>query len=190
MDVAAIRLANLKFLVDRLKGPENRRHRDVAVDLDLSASFLSQLVGGKKMGDDVARKIEAARQLPHGWMDQPQWLTSTQIRESGPEYALLSHGLGISPEILAAAYQLVRLACKALEIPFDPETAHDSAIVLLGCTYLRTRKEQSVTVDNVVDFQKVLRDRMREGGAVEQRNTGIGSASAGTRRKGSAKQSA
>lgn len=88
-----------------------------------------------------------------------------------------SHALGSDPQILAASYQLVRLACKSLEISFDPEVASDANLVMLGCSYLAARAEREVTPDNVVDFTQVLR-RVRERNAVEG-NASDGSAGTG-----------
>lgn len=68
MDVIAIRKHNLTRLVDEILAT-GKNKKTTAIALDMSASFLSQLLGGKKMGDDVARKIENARGLPRGWMD-------------------------------------------------------------------------------------------------------------------------
>lgn len=72
MDVTEIRLRNLKRLETDLRA-KFKTQKSVAVQLDMSPSFLSQLIGGKKMGDEVARKIEDAQNLPHGYMDTPQW---------------------------------------------------------------------------------------------------------------------
>lgn len=153
MDVTATRLRNLKVLVGRLTS-DSRTKKSVAVELDVAPSFLSQLLGGKKMGDDVARKLEAAAQLPHGWLDTPR-----SVGESdSPPYS--SHPERLSPEILAAALKLMRLACQNLELPFDPETPEDAGLVLLAGDYLFDRKEQSVTVDNVVDFTRRLREKV------------------------------
>jgi hypothetical protein len=180
MDVSFTRLRNLAYLVEQIEqSVPGKRKKDVALDLDMSASFLSQLLGGKKMGDDVARKIEAARTLPRGWMDHPQ-RPSERVGEDETHAYSPSQAMGISPEILAASHQLVRRACDALEVAFDPETVEDAAIVLLGCSYLHARRETAVTVDNVVDFTKLMRKRKGESDG-SPGSTGVGSARAGTR---------
>ena len=84
-----------------------------------------------------------------------------------------SHRLGIDAEILAASTQLVRRACETLEVEFDPEDVSDAGIVLLCCSYLYARKERAVTVDNVVDFTKLLRKRM-QGVETNEREGGTG----------------
>jgi hypothetical protein len=180
MDVSFTRLRNLALLVEQIEhSAPGKRKKDVALDLDMSASFLSQLLGGKKMGDDVARKIEAARSLPRGWMDHPQWSSADRIGEGETPAYSPSQAMGISPEILAASYQLVRRACEVLEVAFDPESAEDASIVLLGCSYLHARRETAVTVDNVVDFTKLMRKRQGEVHAVPG-SASIGSTRAGT----------
>lgn len=162
MDAAAIRWANLKEAVRRLEArTPGIRRKDVAIALDLSPSFLSQLLAGKKMGDDVARKIEAAQALSHGWMDSPQW---HRLAEESPEYQ--SQPLRSEAEMLAASTRLVRLACESLEVSFDPEDEGDATLVLIARGYLRARSERQVTPDNVVDFTKVLRRRI-SGNALE-----------------------
>lgn len=167
MDIAEIRLRNLKALVGHVqaRSPGILR-KDVALALDLSPSFLSQLMGGKKMGDDVARKIEAAQRLRHGWMDSPQWSGETRIKDhSAPDY--VSHSMRTDAATLAASTRLVRLACESLEVDFDPEDEDDATLVLLGCDYLASRHEHAVTPDNVVDFTKLLRRRIRDGQSLE-----------------------
>lgn len=72
MDVTEIRHKNLQHLEGQLKARLGTQ-KAVAIALDMSPSFLSQLLGGKKLGDDVARKVEHAQDLVRGWMDRPQW---------------------------------------------------------------------------------------------------------------------
>lgn len=72
MDVSEIRLRNLKRLEADLR-LNFKTQKSIAVVLDMAPSFLSQLLAGKKLGDDLARKIEKIRGLPNGWMDTPQW---------------------------------------------------------------------------------------------------------------------
>ena len=179
MDISAIRTRNLKQLLSQIaERAPGLRQKDHALALDLSPSFLSQLVGGKKMGDDVARKIEAAQQLPMGWMDHAHWHSASGVRESEPP-AYLSQPLRTDAETLAASTRLVRLACEALEVGFDPESAEDAQLVLLGCSYLSARNEQVVTADNVVDFTKMLRKRLH--GEHSEGITSARRASSGTR---------
>lgn len=74
MDISRIRHSNLHWLLKELESRGITRAKDQALALGpMSASFLSQLKGGKKMGDEVARKLEAATRKDHGWMDRPQW---------------------------------------------------------------------------------------------------------------------
>jgi hypothetical protein len=87
MDVVEIRHRNLLALLNELDGRGATRAKDQAQRLGgMSPSFLSQLKGGKKMGDDVARKIETSVSKPHGWMDQPQW-TSDPVSPSDATHA-------------------------------------------------------------------------------------------------------
>lgn len=173
MDVAATRNHNFRSLVDNLTSA-GRNKREAAIELDLSPSYLSQLYGGKKMGDDVARKLETTCQLPHGWMDVRHSNDSVKVNEDRADYSA-SHILRITPAILATAITLARLGSENLDMPFKPETEEDAELVILAANYLQARKESKVTVDNVVDFTKRLRQKMR--GADEASGAGsIGSA--------------
>jgi len=77
MDVIEIRHRNLLFLLEQLTGRGITRTKDAAQALGgLGSSYLSQMKGGKTIGEDTARRIEKATYKPHGWMDQPQWSVS------------------------------------------------------------------------------------------------------------------
>lgn len=176
MDVTAIRHRNLIGLVDaRLAKGETKRA--VAIAFDLSPSFLSQLYGGKKMGDDVARKLEKAAKLRHGWLDVLHGDTE-RIREPYPTYLPPSQPVRNQAEILAAALKLARLASENLGLPFEPESEEDANIALLAMDYLAARQESAVTVDNVVDFTKRLR-QANKGGSADEGKPGAG----GSRRR-------
>jgi len=78
MDVIETRYRNLLHLLGELEQKGTVRAKDQAQRLDgMNPSFLSQLKGGKKMGEDVARKIEVAAGKPHGWMDVAQFGKAT-----------------------------------------------------------------------------------------------------------------
>jgi phage repressor protein C with HTH and peptisase S24 domain len=93
MDINEIRHRNLLFLIDWLVDRKVTKNMDQAQQLGaLGASYFSQLKGGKKMGDDTARKIETALGRPHGWMDNPQWSqdrAAEPISEYGENVAYL-----------------------------------------------------------------------------------------------------
>lgn len=175
MDVLTTRHRNLVALVDaRTAG--GRTKKDAAIDLNLSPSFLSQLLAGKPMGGDLARKIETATGNSHGWMDVPH--EGGRVGDLEPASYLMSQPARPTAETLAASIRLVRLACENLDIDFDPESAVDAAIVLLASDYLAARDEHEITVDNVVDFTKRLRARTRavdgESGGGQVRGAGAG----------------
>jgi hypothetical protein len=72
MDIAEIRLSNLRGLVSRYKS-----QREFADVVETSPAYISQtlnktLARGKprSIGSDFARKIEEKLGLDHGWMDQ------------------------------------------------------------------------------------------------------------------------
>lgn len=83
MDVVETRHRNLLVLLTDLERRGATRGVDQAQRLGgMNPSYLSQLKGGKKMGDDVARKIELAASRPRGWMDQPQWTGTESVSRS------------------------------------------------------------------------------------------------------------
>lgn len=75
MDIAEIRHRNFQHLIRMLEGRGVTKRRDQGAQLGgfLSASYVSQLLGGKYMGDEVAKKISTALGHDYGWMDRPQW---------------------------------------------------------------------------------------------------------------------
>ncbi|MEN5208002.1 helix-turn-helix transcriptional regulator [Stenotrophomonas terrae] len=79
-----------------------------------------------------------------------------------------SQPLLLEPATLASSYQLVRLACKALDDSFNPEDPGDAQLVLLAYSYLAARKERAVTPDNVVDFMSYLRKQQGTGAQNER----------------------
>ena len=80
MNISEIRHRNFQYVIAKLEhmGITKRRDQGARLGGFLSASFVSQLLGGKYIGDDVARKICAALGQPSGWLDQPQWETDTR----------------------------------------------------------------------------------------------------------------
>ena len=156
LDINGIRQANLQALTDQIRrGRPDLREMDVALALDLSPSFFSQLKGGKVIGDDVARKIEIARSLPFGWMDNIHPETTQRIGEDPGSYQ--SHTLRIDPETIAAALKLVRLAFLQREQEIDQEVNGEP--LAHAYEFLITRKENTVTPENVVAFSLALRRR-------------------------------
>lgn len=156
MDIYDIRRSNLACLVERIAtdaGSRRRTQKEVAISLDLSPSFMSQLLAGKRMGDDVARKIESALGLPYGVMDVPEGVqTGTPSRGS--------HVLRLDPETIAAALRLLRLTFTNLGVTFDNES--DGTPLAYAYEYLAQRRERAVTPENLVDFSKRLAQRLQE----------------------------
>jgi hypothetical protein len=77
MDIFEIRHRTLIAILDALEGRGVSKNKDQALSLNMSPSYLSQLRNGKRLGDDVARKIETDTRRTRGWMDQPQWGVET-----------------------------------------------------------------------------------------------------------------
>ncbi len=155
MDAITARHLNLQALVATLK-PQLGTQKAIAIHLDMAPSYLNQLLNGKKMGDDVARKIERAAGLSHGWLDQPR-----PDADAGAGAAAGSQDLRIDPEIIASAIRLVRLTFANLGID-DFSNEEDGTPLAYAYEYLYQRGEATVTPDNLIDFSKALAQRLRE----------------------------
>lgn len=159
------------------------KKKDVAISFDLAPSYLSQLYAGKKIGDDVARKLEMVAGLPRGWMDVPHGPNAAdaplafRVADAHAQY-LPSRTLRPTAATLAAAITLTSHACSNLDLPFDPTEEEDADLVLLAVDYLQAREESAVTVSNVVDFTQRLRQKIRgmgnENGTGSTGSTGRG----------------
>jgi len=169
MDVISTRHLNFRALVDARTSdatPGRRmRKKDVAISFDLAPSYLSQLYGGKKIGDDVARKLELVIGLPRGWMDvlhdgSVDASAISKVSDATATYPA-SRSLRPTAATLAAAITLTSHACSNLDLPFDPTGEEDAGLVLLAIDYLQAREESAVTVSNVVDFTQRLRQKIR-----------------------------
>jgi hypothetical protein len=128
-DIYAIRLANLNKL---LKEPELAalRQREQAIQLNMGSSMLSQLTAGKKMGDDVARKIEVARKLPENWMDnvhgemsQPARLDPAMLGLSIKALTIVEERRGVKFDPVAQPERVVQAYAMCAEIKGEPTEA-------------------------------------------------------------------
>ena len=99
MDISSIRHRNFQYVIAKLERAGITKRRDQGARLGgfLSASFVSQLLGGKYIGDDVARKICAALGQPSGWLDQPQWETDNRHYPRTDNDTRMDEHLSIQP---------------------------------------------------------------------------------------------
>lgn len=119
MDIFEIRHRNLLAILEALEARGVTKNKDQAQQIGaLGASYLSQLKAGKKLGEDTARKIEAATRRPNGWMDQPQWKDAHQ-----PALSSHSQPVRLDPVMLSQTY-------KAL-LTLDPEADHPISLANL-----------------------------------------------------------
>lgn len=68
MDNKAVRKANIQWLVTQHGGPT-----EFGRLIEREQVQVSQWLGGKPIGDRLARHIESRIGKPTGWLDQPQW---------------------------------------------------------------------------------------------------------------------
>lgn len=185
MDAFATRLANLKRLCEDGIAAPSRLKKDMATALDMSPSYLSQLLGGKRMGDDVARKIETLLNLQHGWMDIPHALPDVgSVADSGETFApsFASQGLRIDPDTIAAALKLVRLSFLNRKLEIDQE--ENGEPLAYAYEFLLRRRERAVTAENVIDFSHWIERRYLERSNDEARTGEPGGSGRGHRQHG------
>lgn len=112
-----IRLANLirlwgEFQVEHLKRTnEEAEKQQFAEHYELNPAHLSQLLGGRGMGDDTARKLERLHvpPLPEGWMDQDH---SKATPENEVEQSAVHIFLDLYRKNPAKAHELIRAFIK------------------------------------------------------------------------------
>ena len=154
MDIFEIRHQHLLALVTKLT-VGGRKKKDVATDLDLGASHFSQLLGGKKMGEDVARKIEKAQGLPAGWMDHADpILRSNRVAQDRAEYNVTPLHR-IDSETIATALKLARLSFQNLKLDLNLEA--DGKPLVYAYEFLQKRRDKSVSAENLIEFSDWLR---------------------------------
>lgn len=155
MDIFAIRLQNFRALVEAMQAPQGSRgkrksQRAVALALDMSPSYLSQLVKGKKMGEDVARKVEKLRSLNHGALDRlPASGSATGV-------VSVSQKTGLDPRIIASSIKFLRQTFAANGKEFDPERDADLIAELYA---VLADPEGAVDPTNLIDFGRRLAER-------------------------------
>lgn len=153
MDVFEIRKRNLAALVAALTA-RGETLTAAARALGMSGSFLSQLKGGKPMGDDVARKIEKLRKLAHGWMDNPHGDDSVKLWPP-------SQSVRINAVTLAHAYTTLRDALALQGYIYRLE--EKPQLLVWVYEYLTEADEDAPS--NLLDFGKRLREKLQEQGA-------------------------
>lgn len=108
MDVKQIREQNLKKLIDQVGG-----QAALARCVDTAPAYLSQILSSKSkksIGDDLARRLEGALKLDHGWMDQLH--DSGEAREESRASALasrLAEPTSVETHFTPAVWPLVKL---------------------------------------------------------------------------------
>ena len=139
-DIYEIRRKNLAAL---LTSPAlgGLSQKEQAIALDQSPSMLSQLKAGKRIGDDVARKIEAAQKKPANWLD------NTHRQASQP--ARLEAGT------LKSAIQLAKRTVEALtgKDDFDPE--EDADLLAQAVNAVLAEDLTTISDSDVLRFLKV-----------------------------------
>lgn len=90
MDVTEIRLRNYRTLFEQFKLRDEREHggavrgtlRRFGEFIGINGRYLSHVSNGRRtIGNDTARKLELAFNLPHGWVDQDH-VGGTQLQSN------------------------------------------------------------------------------------------------------------
>lgn len=167
MDATEIRHRNLLVLISTLEGRGVTKGKDQAQQMGaLGASYLSQLKGGKKMGDDTARKIEAAMRKPRGWMDAAQW----EQAETAPESH--SQSVRFDPEIVRdVARALQEVFAELGYEPFDLSQSDDAELFVE--LYQRVLERGEIASgSNMVWLGTRIKERARMGAPSDERSKG------------------
>lgn len=92
MDVKEIRAINLKVVAEQIAPSKSQ----LAEAVESSPSYISQLLSPThkaQVGDDLARRIEVAYNLPRGWMDNLHDPQEADIVKQREEFASLESQL-------------------------------------------------------------------------------------------------
>ena len=94
-----VRRQNLLLVLAGLGG--HGAQKKLAEKSGIYHTYLSNIrVGNREMGEEIARKIEAAMGLAPGWMDQPHF----SVEDEGPESYVVA-----TPEAVALEQRLTSL---------------------------------------------------------------------------------
>jgi transcriptional regulator with XRE-family HTH domain len=108
MDNASIRRENLRAL--------HQKHgtRVVLDKLGIGKQALSQYIGknfNRNVGNEVARRIEEAFNLPAGWMDYPQYETEEILQR------IVNYARSLTPDEQKILLQMIQLTGKFRSTP-------------------------------------------------------------------------
>lgn len=182
MDIFEIRHRNLLTLLGSMKERGVRLQKDQAQQLGVAPSFLSQLVSGKKMGEDVARKLEAEARKDHGWMDRQNW----DERDHETATDSQSQPLILDVSMIAETVRALRKSALRHHRLFTMETEEDVERFL---HYYRIRQglPEPIYLENVIEID-AARDTAKTAGASSDRReastTAAGNHRGGRARKG------
>jgi hypothetical protein len=146
MDIFDIRRRNLMEMLDALARRGITLQKDQAHQLGMAPSFLSQLKAGKKMGEDVARKLEEETRKARGWMDKPQW---DDAEETAPQSQ--SQPLILDVSMIAETVRALRLNAENHGRTFSMESEKDVARFLRYYAYRQVLPDPAL-LDNVIEI--------------------------------------
>lgn len=150
MDNKLVRRRNIEALVSKAGGPT-----EFGRQIEREQVPVSQWLGGKNIGDKLARHVEAKLGKPVGWLDTPQWeydegLTTSSRSGSQPGR--------LDPSTIADAMKLLRFLDELLPKPAPAELFPQR----LAIAYEVVEAEgASVTDSNIVHIAKFLAARLR-----------------------------
>lgn len=150
MDNKLVRRRNIEALVGLAGGPT-----EFGKQIEREQVQVSQWLGGKNIGDKLARHIEQKLGKPVGWLDSPQWEDDEGLATSSRAG---SHPGRLSPTIIADAMRLLRFLDELLPKPAPAELFPQR----LAIAYEVVEAEGApVTDSNIVHIAKFLAARLR-----------------------------
>ena len=165
MDVIEIRHRNLLVLLTALEKRGIKKTRDQAQQLGaLGSSYLSQLKGGKKMGDTTARKIEYGAGKPYGWLDMPRW-DNDELQLEALDTALPSESqsMRLDVSMIAETVKAVRVHEERHGRKFSMET-EEGAALFVHWYAIRAKLPDVDVLDNLIELVS-WRDQAQAQGA-------------------------
>lgn len=182
MDIFEIRHRNLLELIGALERRGVTLQKDQAQQMGLAPSYLSQLKAGKKMGEDVARKLETEARKTHGWMDLPHW---SEAPEAAPESQ--SQPLILDVSMMAETVRALRLVAENHGRSFTMESEKDVER-FLHYYAIRQVLPDPALLENVIEIDS-RRDQTQATGALSDRRAASAPAN-GDNRSGRARKGA
>lgn len=160
MDNKAVRKRNIEWLVGRADGPG-----DFARQIGRDPVQISQWLGGKNIGDRLARHIETALGKGVGWLDQPQWTDVPGEPDRASAATITkSQSPGLDEERLASSIEWLRDLFATWRRDFD--ALKHARLIALVYDELSTPAKP-----NLVQLSQTIARQIEEEASIDERQS-------------------